>query len=200
MDSRLTKYWLILLSLLFTSPLYAGTGTYYIGVDTTLLSANIKWDTIRPFFDVAPVRIKMGYQGDYFGLEFHALTEQKDPTNATSTNNIDYLLDFTLKNSYGAYFRMQQSWAYARVGATWIDTTLKVTGPNGIPDTDADMVTALTFGIGAEYSVTKNLSINFDYMYAEGKIRYPKFTEKGPGLTDPTLRLKGVGLGLNLKF
>lgn len=62
------------------------------------------------------------------------------------------------------------------------------------------MIAMPTFALGFDIPLGKNFSVNLDYTYADGRARYPNITASGPGLTDPTLRIKGPVLGLTFKF
>jgi hypothetical protein len=167
---------------------------FFIGADATSLKANIDWSSppIDQNFDLTPARLRLGYQGKFFGFEVHAYSKVDD----TSTDN-GFTDKLELDTSFGAYLRMQEKWVYARLGATWFDTyyTDVVLGI-----TDRDVIVMPTFALGLDIPLTKNLAVNLDYTYANGKARYPSITVLGPGLADPSLRIQGPGLGLTVKF
>lgn len=165
---------------------------YFIGADATSLKANIDWTGIVQKYDLTPVRVRLGYQGELFGFEVHAYSNVDD----TSTDN-GFTDKLELETSYGAYLRMQEKWVYARVGVTWFDTYYTA---YDLGVTDRDVIAMLTFALGFDIPLTKNLAVNLDYTYADGRARYPNITSLGPGLTDPTLRIQGPALGLTLKF
>jgi hypothetical protein len=173
---------------------------YFIGADATSLKGDIAWGASSVSFvhDLTPVRVRLGYQGELFGFEVHAYSKVDD-----DAFDNGYTTNLELDTSYGAYLRMQEKWVYARVGVTWFDTYYTVydpLNPGVVLVTDRDMIAMLTFALGFDISLTKNLAVNLDYTYSDGKARYPNITASGPGLTDPTLVIKGPALGLTLKF
>lgn len=167
---------------------------FFIGADATSLKADIAWGASSVSFvhDLTPVRLRVGYQGEFFGFEAHAYSKVDDDAydNGFTTN-------LELETSYGAYLRMQEKWVYVRFGVTWFDTYYTV---YAFGVTDRDVIAMPTFALGFDIPVGKNLSVNLDYTYADGKAVYPNITAQGPGLTDPTMVIKGAGLGLTLKF
>jgi hypothetical protein len=173
---------------------------YLIGADAAALKADIAWggSSVSFVHDLTPGRLRLGYQGDFFGFEVHAYSKvDDDATDNGFTTNLE------LDASYGAYVRMQEKWVYARLGVTWFDTYYTVYDPlnPGVSlVTDRDVIAMPTFAIGFDIPLGKNLAVNLDYTYADGRARYPNITASGPGLTDPTLVIKGPGLGLTLKF
>lgn len=173
---------------------------YFIGADATSLEGDIAWggSSVHFVHDLTPARIRLGYQGDFFGIEVHAYSNVDD--DATDNN---FTTNLELETSYGAYLRMQEKWVYARLGVTWFDTYYTVYDPAnpGVPlVTDRDVIAMPTFVLGLDIPLGKNLSVNLDYTYADGRAVYPNITASGPGLTDPTLVIQGPGLGVTLKF
>jgi opacity protein-like surface antigen len=173
---------------------------YFIGADATSMKGDIAWggSSVSFVHDLTPGRIRLGYQGDFFGFEVHAYSKvDDDATDNGFTTNLE------LDVSYGAYVRMQEKWVYARLGVTWFDTYYTVYDPlnPGVSlITDRDMIAMMTFALGFDIPLTKNLAVNLDYTYADGRAVYPNITASGPGLTDPTLVIKGPGLGVTFKF
>jgi hypothetical protein len=165
---------------------------YLIGADATSLGVKIDWTGIVQNHDLTPARLRLGYQGDFFGFEVHVYSKADD----TSTDN-GFTDQLELETSYGAYVRMQEKWVYARLGVTWFDTYYTA---NDLGVTDRDVIVMPTFALGFDIPLGKNLAVNLDYTYADGKAKYPNITATGPGLTDPTMRIQGPGLGLTFKF
>jgi hypothetical protein len=187
--SKIIMAGLMALLLAFSS---TASAEYLIGADATSLKANIDWTNIDMNYDLTPARIRLGYQGEFFGFEIHAYSKADD----ISTDN-GYTDKLELETSYGAYVRMQEKWVYARLGVTWFDTYYTDTN---LGVTDRDVIAMPTFALGFDIPLGKNLAVNLDYTYADGRARYPNITASGPGLTDPTLRIQGPGLGLTFKF
>jgi len=167
---------------------------YFIGADGTSLKADIAWggSSVSFVHDLTPVRVRLGYQGDFFGIEVHAYSKADD-----DAFDNGYTTNLEIDTSYGAYLRMQEKWVYARLGVTWFDTYYTVPAFNV---TDRDVIAMPTFALGFDIPLGKNIAVNLDYTYADGRARYPNITVSGPGLTDPTLVIQGPGLGLTLKF
>ncbi len=190
-DSKLLRSCLAALLLGLSNTASAG---FFVGADATSLKADIAWggSSVSFVHELTPARLRLGYQWDLFGLEAHAYSKVDDDAydNGFTTN-------LELDTSYGAYLRMQEKWVYARLGVTWFDTYYTVYAFNV---TDRDVIAMPTFALGLDIPLGKNLSVNIDYTYADGRARYPNITASGPGLTDPTLVIKGAGLGLTLKF
>jgi len=165
---------------------------YFIGADASSLGAKIDWTGIVQNYDLTPVRVRLGYQGEFFGFEVHVYSNVDD----TSTDN-GFTDKLELETSYGAYLRMQEKWVYARLGVTWFDTYYTA---YDLGVTDRDVIAMPTFALGFDIPLGKNFAVNLDYTYADGRARYPNITTLGPGYTDPTMRIQGPGLGLTLKF
>ncbi len=163
---------------------------FFIGADATSLKSYIDWSapSIDQDFELTPGRIRLGYQGDFFGLEAHAYSSVDD-----TSNDNGFTDKLELETSYGAYLRMQEKWIYARVGVTWFDTyyTDVLLGI-----TDRDVIAMPTFSLGLDIPLGKYLAVNVDYTYADGTANYPQITSFG----SPTLRIQGPGLGVTLKF
>jgi len=173
---------------------------YFIGADVVSLKGDIAWggSSVSFVHDLTPARLRLGYQGDFFGFEVHAYSK----VDADDTDN-GYTTNLELDTTFGAYLRMQEKWVYARLGATWFDTYYTVYDPSnpGVPlVTDRDVIAMPTFALGLDIPLGKNFAVNLDYTYTDGRARYPNITASGPGLTDPTLVIKGPSLGLTLKF
>ena len=162
---------------------------YFIGADAMQLGAKIAWD-IPPIvqdYDLELARVRLGYQGDFFGFEVHVYSKDDD---TSSSNGFDDKLE--LDTSYGAYLRMQEKWVYARLGVTWIDTyyTDLILG-----QTDRDVIAMPTGTLGIEVPIGENIGINLDYTYAEGNSTYSTISA-----SSPNLRMQGPAVGLTLKF
>ena len=190
-DSKLIRTGLATLLLGFSS---LANAQFFIGADATSLTGDIEWSYSKVYFEhkLSPVRIRAGYQGDFFGLEAHVYTE--DDADAFSNG---YTTNLKIDTSYGAYLRMQERWAYARLGVTWFDTYYSVPAFNV---TDRDVIAMPTVTIGIEWALGNNIAVNLDYTYAEGRAVYPNITSQAPGFTDPILIIDGGALGLTVKF
>ena len=163
---------------------------FFIGADATSLKSYIDWSapSIDQNFKLTPARLRLGYQGEFFGLEIRGYSNVDD----TSTDN-GFTDKLEIDTSYGIYLRMQEKWVYALVGATWFDTYY--TDVNlGI--TDRDVIAMPTFALGFDIPLGKNLAVNVDYTYADGNANYSQIT----GFGSPTLRIQGPGLGVTMKF
>lgn len=187
--SKLIRAGLAALLLGFSS---MASAEFFIGADATSLNANIEWTGITQDFDLTPVRIRLGYQSEFFGFEVHAYTKVDD----TSTSN-GFTDKLELDTSYGAYLRMQERWVYARLGVTWFDTYYTA---YDLGVTDRDVIAMPTGTLGIEVPLGQHIGINLDYTYAEGKAIYPNITALGPGLTNPNMVITGPAVGLTLKF
>lgn len=170
---------------------YANAGKFFAGIDTTNLRAKIKWDPTKPEFRVEPERVKIGYLGDTFGVEFHGY-----PDTETLGSNNGYNFNLKLNDMYGAYLRLQDEWIYARIGMTWVDT--EVTWID-VSRTNNDFNGMPTLALGIDWQVSF-VSLNLDYTYMEHKIKLPDITASGPGLTDPSLVYQGFAFGVNIRF
>lgn len=167
---------------------------FFIGADATWLNSEIEWPDSQVYFDheMTPVRLRLGYQGDFFGLEAHLYSKNDaDAESNGFTTNLEF------DTSYGLYLRMQEKWVYARLGVTWFDTYYTVYAFNV---TDRDVIAMPTVTLGFEVPLGEHIGINLDYTYAEGSAVYPNITAQGPGLTDPNMVVTGPALGLTLKF
>lgn len=163
---------------------------FFVGADATSLKSYIDWSapSIDQNFELTPARLRLGYQGEFFGLEVRGYSNVDD----TSTDN-GFTDKLEIDTSYGIYLRMQEKWVYALVGATWFDTYY--TDVNlGI--TDRDVIAMPTFALGLDIPLGKHLAVNVDYTYADGTANYTQIT----GFGSPTLRIQGPGLGLSLMF
>lgn len=162
---------------------------FFIGADAMSLEARIAWDSpsIVQNFDLELARLRVGYQGDFFGFEVHVYSEDDD---TSSSNGFDDKLE--LDTSYGAYLRMQEKWVYARLGVTWFDTYY--TDLN-LGQTDRDLISMPTATLGIEVPLGQHIGINLDYTYAEGSSTYSTISA-----SSPNLRMQGPALGLTVKF
>lgn len=169
---------------------------FFIGADAIAYDAKIEWNvpvSIVQNFDLNPVRVRVGYQGDFFGFEVHAYS--KDDDNSTSNGFEDKL---ELDTSYGAYLRMQERWVYARLGVTWFDTYYSIydpLNPGVILVTDRDVIAMPTATLGVELQLGEHIGISLDYTYATGTANYPSFSTGSPDL-----RIQGPAAGITLKF
>jgi hypothetical protein len=163
-----------------------------LGADAVRLDAKTDWSSPHYIFDLEPTRLRLGFQGKFFGLELHAYDKVDDIQ--------DYLgigCKLEIEESYGAYLRMQDRWVFFREGVTWFDTRFTAF-PLGV--TNRDVIAMPTYAVGLEIPLGPFLAINVDYTYADGRARYPDITVLGPGLTDPTLRIQGAAAGITLRF
>lgn len=164
---------------------------FFIGADATALDARIEWNipvSIVQTYDLTPARVRLGYQGDFFGFEVHAYSKDDD---TSSSNGFDDKLE--LDTSYGAYLRMQERWVYARLGVTWFDTiyTDLISGY-----VDEDMIAMPTATLGVEVQLGEHIGINLDYTYATGSANYSTISPN----SSPDMRIQGPALGLTVKF
>jgi hypothetical protein len=163
---------------------------FFIGADATSLDAKIEWNvpvSIVQNYDLTPARLRVGYQGEFFGFEVHAYSKDDD---TSTSNGFDDKLE--LDTSYGAYLRMQERWIYARLGVTWFDTYY--TDLN-LGLTDRDVIAMPTAVLGIEVQLGKHIGINLDYTYATGSANYPTISSGSPDL-----RIQGPALGVTVKF
>jgi hypothetical protein len=191
-DSKLIRTGLIAFLLGFSS---LANAQFFIGADGTSLGAKIDWNqpvSVVHTYDLTLARVRVGYQGDFFGFEVHAYSKDDDTSESSG-----YLGKLELDTSYGAYLRMQEKWVYARLGVTWFDTyyTLALASNPSATVTDRDVIAMPTFALGIEVPLGQHIGINLDYTYADGKANYPAFS-----YGSPTMRIQGPALGLTVKF
>jgi hypothetical protein len=173
---------------------------FFIGADATWLNSEIEWPDSQVYFDheMTPARLRLGYQGDFFGLEAHIYSKNDDDAESNGfTTNLEF------DTSYGLYLRMQEKWVYARLGVTWFDTYYSVydpLNPGVVLVTDRDVIAMPTFTFGIEVPLGEHIGINLDYTYAEGTAVYPNITAQGPGLTNPNMVVTGPAVGVTFKF
>ena len=162
---------------------------YFVGVDAMALGARIAWDSppITQNYELELGRLRLGYQGDFFGFEVHVYSKDDD----TSTDN-GFNDKLELDTSYGAYLSMQEKWVYARLGVTWFDTYY--TDLN-LGLTDRDLIAMPTATLGIEVPLGQHIGINLDYTYAEGSSTYSTISA-----SSPNLRMQGPAVGLTVKF
>lgn len=170
---------------------YVNAGKFFAGIDATNLNARVKWSQTQPEFRVEPERVKIGYRGDIFGIEFHAYP---DTETLGSSNN--YNFNLKLNDMYGAYLRLQDEWLYARIGMTWVSTEFTWIDAQR---TNIDFNGMPTLAVGLDWQVSI-VSFNLDYTYMEHTLVLPDITATGPGLTNPPLVYQGFALGVNISF
>lgn len=186
-----------LLVALLTTALPARAG-WYIGADYTGLGAEVQWDNETPLFSpLNSVRLRAGYSWGMFGLEVDYLTSSDKTVDIQGGN-----YNFELENAVGAYLHIQQKFIYGRLGATWLNTKFTDVDGNIIPAGSYDTYTtfAPTIAIGLQYEFIKNLWVNLDYTWMEGKVQYPSFTATGSGTKDISVTTQGPGIGLTFTF
>ncbi len=193
--------WLLISTLLTTAtPAFS---EYYFGVDATYMDTKTLFGDGTVNFELNPVRIKFGHRYQEFGWEIQALTPSDDTGLFPGLNTPD---KFELRGGLGILFTVSTPGRgfYGGIGFTQIvsDYTAFLNG-TFVNTTDTGPFT--TVNLGAQYPITKNLRVNFDYTFYHGEIDCP-YCVPGPSLpagvvgTDPDVRLSTFGLGLNYSF
>lgn len=183
-DSKLIRTGLVAFLLGFST---LANAQFFVGADGVSLGAKIEWDVppISQDYELELARLRLGYQGDFFGFEVHVYSKDDD----TSTSN-GFTDTLELDTSYGAYLRMQEKWVYARLGVTWFDTYYSY-----LNDTDRDQIAMPTATLGIEVPLGQHIGINLDYTYAEGNTTYSTISS-----SSPNLRMQGPAVGVTVKF
>jgi outer membrane autotransporter protein len=165
------------------------TGSSYVGAEYTMLTISPDGG---PDFDLSALGVRGGYYFNQyfsvegrlaFGISDDSMTET-DPILGTAT------LTVSLDHSLGVYAvghipLTEQFQLYGLVGLTQFSGKIDASisgGPSGSLSSDDN---GLSFGVGAEFDMTKNLSLGVEYVsyITDGDIEGLSYDADGLGIT-----------------
>lgn len=180
-----------LLLLTALSPANAELGVW-VGADYTNIGATVNYSNGHERYTSNPIRLKLGYRGENFGIEAMAIQN----TEQTITDPFGTDFTFSTEDNFGLYLHMHERWVFARVGATWYNTTYGAA--DGSPPQDQDYVVAPTISIGSEIFIGKHFFFTIDYTYSKGEGNYPNLISGDS--TNADVIFQGFGAGVNVIF
>jgi len=175
------------------------TGRGYVGVGYTMLDVSPE---SGPSYDLSALGVRGGYYfNKYFSVEGRLAIGVGDDTQVVGSEfdpglgtTITYSVNVELDYSIGVYAvghipLTEQFQLYGLVGFTQHEITTELCGsalgvtvcPVSGGGDDSD----LSFGVGAEFDMTKNLSLGVEYVsyFTDGEIEGDKYDTDGLGIT-----------------
>jgi outer membrane immunogenic protein len=172
------------------------TGTSYVGAGYTMLTVSPEGGSD---LDLSALGVRGGYYfNQYFSVEGRLAFGIGDDTTSVSVNDpVLGLISATdtveLNYSIGAYAvghipLTEQFQLYGLIGFTQHEIKETLTGTaGGLPFdfSDSSSDSDLSFGVGAEFDMTKNLSLGLEYVsyFTDGEIEGTKYDTDGLGIT-----------------
>ena len=168
------------------------TGGGYVGAGYTMLTVSPEGG---PDFDLSSLGVRGGYYfNKYFSVEGRlafgvgddSMSEIVDigfgPETATLTISLDYSVGVY---AVGHIPLTEQFQLYGLVGLTQHSVTLDASIPSLGSDSESYDDNDLSFGVGAEFDMTKNLSLGVEYVsyFTDGDIEGLKYDADGLGIT-----------------
>jgi len=169
------------------------TGTTYVGAGYTMLTVSPEGG---PDFDLSSLGVRGGYYfNKYFSVEGRLAfgvgddsmdDSYVDPIFGLVTGTVTISLDYSLGvYAVGHIPLTEQFQLYGLVGLTQhsvtVDACVNILGCASDSYDDND----LSFGVGAEFDMTKNLSLGVEYVsyFTDGDIEGLKYDADGLGIT-----------------
>ena len=168
------------------------TGRGYVGAGYTMLTVSPEGG---PDLDLSALGVRGGYYfNKYFSVEGRlafgvgddSVSEVVDigagPETATLTFDLDYSLGVY---AVGHIPLTDQFQLYGLVGFTQHEITVGASIPSLGSDSEGFDDSDLSFGVGAEFDMTKNLSLGVEYVsyFTDGDIEGLKYDTDGLGIT-----------------
>ena len=168
------------------------TGRGYVGAGYTMLTVSPEGG---PDLDLSALGVRGGYYfNKYFSVEGRlafgvgddSVSEVIDigfgPETATLTFDLDYSLGVY---AVGHIPLTEQFQLYGLVGFTKHEVTVDASIPSLGSDSESYDDNDLSFGVGAEFDMTKNLSLGVEYVsyFTDGDIDGLKYDTDGLGIT-----------------
>lgn len=168
------------------------TGKTYVGAGYTMLTVSPEGG---PDFDLSALGVRGGYYfNKYFSVEGRlafgvgddSMSETGDigfgPETLTLTIDLDYSLGVY---AVGHIPLTEQFQLYGLAGFTKHEITLEACAASVGCDSEGFDDNDLSFGVGAEFDMTKNLSLGLEYVsyFTDGDIEGLKYDTDGIGLT-----------------
>jgi opacity protein-like surface antigen len=168
------------------------TGRGYVGAGYTMLTVSPEGG---PDLDLSALGVRGGYYfNKYFSVEGRlafgvgddSVSEVIDigfgPETATLTFDLDYSLGVY---AVGHIPLTEQFQLYGLVGFTKHEITVDASIPSLGSDSESFDDNDLSFGVGAEFDMTKNLSLGVEYVsyFTDGDIDGLKYDTDGLGIT-----------------
>ena len=168
------------------------TGRSYVGAGYTMLTVSPEGG---PDLDLSALGVRGGYYfNKYFSVEGRlafgvgddSVSEVVDigfgPETATLTFDLDYSLGVY---AVGHIPLTEQFQLYGLVGFTQHEVTVSASIPSLGSDSEGFDDSDLSFGVGAEFDMTKNLSLGVEYVsyFTDGDIDGLKYDTDGLGIT-----------------
>lgn len=177
-------------ALTFMSTAQAADRGFYLGADVVSLQTTLDYYIATETYSTSHARLKAGYQIlDFLSVEGRIMS-------AGNGTDIDFLGNqyrFETGTMFGIYARPHTNFRSANVygilGLTAMNTRYN---PVGFAPADHDLVLAETIGVGGDFRIAGNLSLNIEAQIYVGVVDYPMWL----GTAD----LYGYGLSAGLRY
>jgi len=168
------------------------TGRGYVGAGYTMLTVSPEGG---PDLDLSALGVRGGYYfNKYFSVEGRlafgvgddSVSEVIDIGFGPETATLKFSLDYSLGvYAVGHIPLTEQFQLYGLVGFTQHEVTVDASIPSLGSDSEGFDDSDLSFGVGAEFDMTKNLSLGVEYVsyFTDGDIDGLKYDTDGLGIT-----------------
>jgi len=169
------------------------TGGGYVGAGYTMLTVSPEGG---PDFDLSALGVRGGYYfNKYFSVEGRlaigvgddSMTDTVDvPGFGTYTGTLTVSLDYSLGVYAVGHIPLTERFQlYGLAGFTQHSVNLELCVPPFGCEDDSYDDSDLSFGVGAEFDMTKNLSLGVEYVsyFTDGEIEGDKYDADGLGIT-----------------